>query len=100
MRMAAPPGRKSNSQTGLVNLWGPQQRARCFGSVHTLNTSYRGVKHTGKDQLLPFTCDEASCGHGFSPISARRANSHPGGPNSPSRTVGSEGKELVLTRVF
>src|SRR5260370_16842368 len=45
MRMA-PPGRKSNSQTGLVNLWGPHHRATCFGSVHTLNTSSRGASNT------------------------------------------------------
>src|SRR5437899_12643481 len=45
MRMA-PPGRKSNSHTGLVNLWGPHHRATCFGSVHTLNTSSRGASNT------------------------------------------------------
>src|SRR4029077_12653679 len=42
----APPGRKSNSQTGLVNPWGPHHRATCFGSVHTLNTSSRGASNT------------------------------------------------------
>src|SRR6266403_2695202 len=45
MRMA-PPGRKSKSQNGLVNLWGPHHRARCFASVHTLNTSSRGASNT------------------------------------------------------
>src|SRR3989442_11601517 len=41
----APPGRKSNSQTGLVNPWGPHC-ATCFGSVHNLNTSSRGASNT------------------------------------------------------
>src|SRR2546430_16169360 len=39
----APPGRKSNSQTGLVNPWGPHHCATCFGSVHTLNRSSLGA---------------------------------------------------------
>src|SRR5260370_24545652 len=42
----APPGRKSNSQPGRVNLWGPPHNATCSGSVHTLNTSSRGVSNT------------------------------------------------------
>src|ERR1700704_3030166 len=42
----APPGRKSNSQTGLVNPWGPHHSATRFGSVHALNTSSRGVSNT------------------------------------------------------
>src|SRR6266851_9000109 len=42
----APPGRKSNSQTGLVNPRGPHHCATCFGSVHTLNTSSRGASNT------------------------------------------------------
>src|SRR5260370_30340811 len=42
----APPGRKSNSQTGLVNPRGPHHCATCFGSVHTLNTSSRGASNS------------------------------------------------------
>src|SRR2546427_6757881 len=42
----APPGRKSNSQTGLVNPWGPHHCATCFGSVHTLNRSSLGASKT------------------------------------------------------
>src|SRR5713226_3583638 len=42
----APPGRKSNSQTGLVKPRGPHHCATCFGSVHTLNTSSRGASNT------------------------------------------------------
>src|SRR5258706_3778218 len=42
----APPTRTSASQTGLVNSFGPHQRARCSGSVHALNTSSRGASKT------------------------------------------------------
>src|SRR5258708_12728620 len=42
----APAGRKSNSQTGLVNPRGPHHCATCFGSVHTLNTSSRGASNS------------------------------------------------------
>src|SRR5260370_12893330 len=42
----APGGRKSNSQTGLVNPRGPHHCATCFGSVHTLNTSSRGASNS------------------------------------------------------
>src|SRR5260370_10729755 len=45
MRMA-PPGRKSNSQTGLENPRGPHHCATCFGSVQALNTSSRGASNT------------------------------------------------------
>src|ERR1700704_271094 len=45
MRMA-PPGRKSNSQTGLENPRGPHHCATRFGSVHALNTSSRGASNT------------------------------------------------------
>src|SRR6266852_5213579 len=45
MRMA-PPGRASNSQTGLVNPCGPHHCATRFGSVHALNTSSRGASNT------------------------------------------------------
>src|SRR5437879_10878226 len=39
----APPGRASNSQTGLVNLCGPHHWATIFGSGQALNTSSRGA---------------------------------------------------------
>src|SRR2546428_13918831 len=42
----APPGRKSNSQTRLVNPWGPHHCPTCFGSVHNLNTSSPGASNT------------------------------------------------------
>src|SRR5260370_25076487 len=42
----APPGRKSNSQTGLANPWGPHHTATHFGSVHALNTSSLGASNT------------------------------------------------------
>src|SRR5437588_6980851 len=45
MRMA-PPGRGSNSQTGLVNRCGPHHCATIFGSVQALNTSSRGASKT------------------------------------------------------
>src|ERR1700690_1791266 len=45
MRMA-PPGRASTSQTGIVKRCGPHHFARCFGSVHALNTSSRGASKT------------------------------------------------------
>src|SRR6266850_2935339 len=38
-----PPGRKSNSQIGLANPWGPHHCETCFGSVHTLNSSSLGA---------------------------------------------------------
>src|SRR5260370_33941202 len=44
MRMA-PPGRKSNSQTGLENPWGPHHCATRFGSVQASNTSSRGASN-------------------------------------------------------
>src|SRR6266851_8100685 len=42
----APPGRKSNSQTGLANPWGPHHTATHFGSVHALSTSSLGASNT------------------------------------------------------
>src|SRR5271169_3665936 len=45
MRMA-PPGRASTSQTGIVKRCGPHHFAKCFGSVHALNTSSRGASNT------------------------------------------------------
>src|SRR6266513_556126 len=45
MPMAAP-GRKSNSQTGLENSWGPHHCATCSRSVQALNTSSRGASNT------------------------------------------------------
>src|SRR5579872_6439803 len=42
----APPGRASQSQTGVVNPCGPHHCARCFGSVHILNTRARGASIT------------------------------------------------------
>src|SRR5712692_4858763 len=45
MRMA-PPGRGSNSHTGLVNPCGPHHSATHFGSVQALNTIFRGASNT------------------------------------------------------
>src|SRR3989442_9798787 len=45
MRMA-PPGRASNSHTGLVNPCGPHHSRTHFGSVHALNTSSLGASNT------------------------------------------------------
>src|SRR5260370_33545543 len=42
----APPGRKSNSQTGLANPWEPHHTATHFGPVHALNTSSLGASKT------------------------------------------------------
>src|ERR1700722_3274771 len=42
----APPTRRSTSQTGFVKPFGPHQRARCAGSVHTLNTISGGASKT------------------------------------------------------
>src|SRR5487761_923808 len=42
----APPTRTSNSQTGLVNPFGPHHCAVCFASVHALNTSSRGASNS------------------------------------------------------
>src|ERR1700693_232136 len=39
----APPGRTSISWIVVRNPFGPYQCGRCFGSVHTLNTSSRGA---------------------------------------------------------
>src|SRR5437868_10860813 len=41
-----PPGRGSASQTGASKPCGPHQAARCFASVHMLNTSARGASNT------------------------------------------------------
>src|SRR3954469_13706457 len=42
----APPTRTSSSQTGIVNILGPNQRAICFGSVQACHTSARGTSKT------------------------------------------------------
>src|SRR6267143_3223975 len=42
----APPGRKSNSQTGLEKPCGPHHCVTRFGSVHALNTNSCGASNT------------------------------------------------------
>src|SRR3954452_10408311 len=39
----APPTLTSSSQTGIVKILGPNQRAMCFGSVQACHTSARGT---------------------------------------------------------
>jgi hypothetical protein len=41
----APPGRASISRTVLINPFGPQNCARCLGSVNILKTSPRGASN-------------------------------------------------------
>src|SRR5215813_896580 len=41
-----PPGRKSKACVVVVKPFGPHHCARCFGSVHTENTSARGASST------------------------------------------------------
>src|SRR5277367_3146012 len=41
-----PPGLKSIAWVVMVKPFGPHQCARCFGSVHSLNTSARGASKT------------------------------------------------------
>src|SRR3984893_1027509 len=44
-RRNVPPGRGSISRTVLVNPFGPQNCARCLGSVNSLKTSSRGASN-------------------------------------------------------
>src|SRR5258707_70106 len=64
----APPGRKSNSQNGLANPWGPHHTATHFGSVHALNTSSLGASNTGVTPTPPSPPPLCFPGAFFSPF--------------------------------
>src|SRR5207247_4591600 len=51
-----PPTRRSILQTGVVNPFGPYQRAKCPGSVHAFQTSSRGTSKTRVMTIARWVC--------------------------------------------
>src|SRR4249919_3580861 len=54
-----PPGRKSKVCVVVVKPFGPHHCARCFGSVHTENTSSRGASSTRVPMIERGSCSRS-----------------------------------------